>query len=188
MESDSTELPAAKATYSAHLGEDDINALKRLLGVGVCEIFSSSLEADRMLLTAPSFSFRLDSPTWVVVRSEWLETPGEWLDYYRLSVKVCPTPDGIKVAEDGALVEPSHILLVPSSNISAIEVLSLEDPSDGPGTERTTYDRAIRFFRGDGRHFCMAAQTSIAEQVHFSEDPVTITKLLDGCSVRLRIA
>ena len=188
MESESTEQPAANSFYSALLGEDDLTALKKLSGVGVYEIFSSSLEADRMLLTAPSFSVRLDSREWVVVRSECLETPGEWLDYYRLSVKVCDDPDGIEVAGDGALIEPSHILLVPSSNISSIEVLSLQDPCDGPGTERTAYDRAIRFFREDGRHFCIAAQTSIAEQVHFSEDPVTVAKLLDGCTVRLRIA
>jgi hypothetical protein len=155
--------------------------------LGIYEIFSSSLEADRMLLTAPSFSFPLGRDSWVVVRSEWLETPMERLDYFRLSVRLKSRPDEIEVAGDGALIEPSHILLVPGSKVVRIEVLSNEDPQDGIGVERVKYDHGIRFSREDGRDFCVIAQRSIAEQVHFTEEPAAMVKLLGGCFVRLKI-
>ena len=182
-----SEFAGERTIYTAHLQEDDLDALRRLLGVGIYEIFSSSLEADRMLLTAPSFSFRLGRDSWVVVRSDSLETPTEWLDYFRLSVSLKSRPDGIEVAGDGALMEPSHILLVPGSKVVRIEVLSIEDPQDGIGVERVKYDHGIRFYREDGRDFCVTAQRSIAEQIHFTEEPATMAKLLGECFVRLKI-
>ena len=182
-----SEFAGEKTIYTAHLQEDDLNALRRLLGLGIYgiyEVFSSSLEANRMLLTAPSFSFRLDHDSWAVVRSEWLETPAEFIDYFRLSVRLESRPDGIEVSVNGALINPSHILLVPGSRVVRIEVLSIKD---GTGIERVQYDHGIRFFREDGRDFCVTAQRSVAGQTHFTEEPATMVKLLEGCSVRLKI-
>ena len=119
-----------------------------------------------MLLTAPSFSFRLSRDSWVVARSEWLETPTERLDYFRLSVRLESRPYGIEFSVNGALINPSHILLVPGSRVVRIEVLAIKD---GTGIERVQYDYGIRFFREDGRDFCVTAQRSAAEQIHFTE-------------------
>ena len=172
------------SVYSAHLSSNEISTLSRLLGVGIYEIFASSLEVNRMLLTAPSLSFGLGDRSWLVLRSEWLETPSESLDYFRLSVRLRDQPDGIGTTPDGALIAPSHILLVPSAKIVAIEILVTDD---GVGSERVNYDSAFRFFREDGRDFCVATQQSIAAMCEFTEDHTTMATLLIGSSVRLRI-
>lgn len=176
----------ARRAYSAHISDDDVGVLRCLLGFGVYEIYSSSLRADRALLTAPSFSISLGRGLWAVVRSEWIETQ-EYNDYFRLTVRTQNAPEGIKITEGGGLVEPSQILLVPAAAVTAIEVLAVNYLGPGPKHERVSYDYAIRFLRRDGRHFCIAAEQSIAGHLEFTEDGAVMAKILEGRTIRLRI-
>ena len=120
------------------------------------------------------------------MRSEWIETQ-EYNDYFRLAVRIQNAPEGIKITETGSLVEPSQILLVPAAAVTAIEVLAVDYLGLGAKYEQVSYDHAIRFLRQDGRHFCIAAEPSIAGHLEFTEDAAAMAKILEACAIRLRI-
>lgn len=185
--------------YSRQLSPVSLLALRDLVGRIIHRVYSPCLQVHHRHLTSPSLSIPISEESaegwahrYVAFKCEWFETPEDSIDYWQLIVSSDETPDGIEYSSSRGLIAPCTIQTNGhNSPIQAVEIYTFSWPAaQQENGENVVYDRAIRFERKDGGSFCISCQLDgpgIATEIHFSDDEETISDLLKGATVRLRI-
>jgi hypothetical protein len=177
------------ALYERRLSVESIDVLRGVLGRSVCTFYSSHLDVMGRHVAASALSLSLFEPNQsVTIRADYFETPHTMTDYWQMHVHQQRYPHGVEI-QDGAMFAPCSITLFPSSPISAIEIYEAEGTArEKSEIENVLYDQAIIFRRVDGKFFCMACHLNgpgIAEDIHYTDDDVVLSQLLEISRLRL---
>jgi hypothetical protein len=177
--------------FEAKISQEGISALRKLLGVNVCRIFSPGLDVYDHLLSTPSLSIPVDGNGYVIVENSWMETPKEYIDYWQISVHSSQQPKDIKVAtvegiENVMQFPVSSINLQQASHIVRIYIYEAEW-EDPECEESVLYDKGVVFEREDGSRFCIMANESIADLLEFTKDEEEIERLIQESRCRIKL-
>jgi hypothetical protein len=154
--------PENVETIYAQMGTQDLEALRSTVGESPLEIFAPSIEVSNLWCAAQSFSIRLGE-RYLVIESDWNETPREILNYFTLRVTLSIQPKGIpRTFRDGRwiLAEPVSAISLgpPKSPVKAIKIL--ENVEVGK-REAVRYDSGLIFGLEDNRRFAVTTRQSI---------------------------
>ena len=176
---------------TVHLDDESQRSLMNLIGVRPSRILTPCIQLAGMHLTSPSLSIERARQSYSAISCVWFESPHTFKDYWHLSITETPSPAGIEVRSDGAIIAPCTINLFDATPISSIEIYNSRwDWSGGEAEERVEWDSAILFHLQDRRRFCVWCQVDgpgIATEVSFTESQELITGALIGAALRIRI-
>lgn len=172
------------------IADSGIDALRRVLGCDVLQLFTRAIAIHGPRVTAEDFSLALGNKKFCLIENDWADTPEAALDYYFLSATICDWPKGIgrSLNPSGieALLQPSSITLrPPAAPVTSIVIL---EHGESHGSESVRYDNGIVFSRADGYRFALFAEPSIVGQLEFSDNEDVITRLLEENGQRLRLS
>jgi hypothetical protein len=175
---------------TVHLDDGSRRSLKNLIGIFPWRILAPRIQVAGMHLTSPSLSIERGQ-SYSAISCVWFESPHTFKDYWRLSITEAPSPAGIEVRSDGAIVGPCTINLFHATPISAIEIYSSRwEWSDGEAEESVEWDSALLFHLQDRRRFCVWCQLDgpgIATEVSFTENHELMADILMEAALRIRI-
>lgn len=179
-------------TYERRLSNESLDVLKSVLGRSVSTFYSSHLDIMGRHITAPSLSLSLFEPNEsITVRADYFETPHTLTDYWQMHVHRQRYPHGVEV-RDGAMIAPCSIQLFPSSAITIVEIYEAQwTAGEGSEVENVFYDQSVVFRREDGKFFCMACHLNgpgIANDIHYTDDDVVLSQLLEISRLRLTLS
>lgn len=154
--------PVNVETICAQIGTQELDALRSTLGESPLEIFAPSIEVSNLWCAAQSFSIRLGE-RYLVIESDWKETPREILDYFILRVTLALQPKGIpRTFRDGRwlLGEPASTISLglPKSPVKTVTIL--ENVEVGK-QEAVQFDSGLMFSLEDNRRFAITTRRSI---------------------------
>lgn len=160
-----------------------------MLGQVVLDIFAPSTEVSNLWVSAPSVSIRKDG-RYLVIASDWRETPVQGLNWFTLSAELRGAPWDIPYTT----TPDNYIRLkAPFSSIrigppkSPVESILVLERGCSSGDEAVTYDSGLVFLLADGRRFAIVAMDSITGDLECTTHQVAIESLLKESRVRLRL-
>ena len=173
--------------FEARFSDESIDALRKILGLSVLQIFSPGLDVEDAYISSPNFSIPLDGKGYVVIEIEWLETPKHYLDYYQISASFSRKPKGVSVGNEEGIGE---VLNYPISSItlrplSPVVKITIHEQKDSEDDESIAYDRTIIFHREDGGKFSISAHDSIADLLDFTKDKAEINSIIEDSICRI---
>jgi hypothetical protein len=173
------------------LDEESMQSLERLIGITRWRILTPCIQVAGPHITSPSFSIPRGPQAYSAISCAWFETPHTFSDYWRLSVTEAPSPMGIDVRSDGAIIAPCTINLFQVTPISLIEIYSSRwEWASGEAEERVEWDSALLMHLQDRQRFCVWCQLDgpgIATEVSFTQSPDLIAEVLKEATLRMRI-
>ncbi|MEJ8757379.1 hypothetical protein WG947_10250 [Pontibacter sp. H259] len=173
---------------SKYIPERALVHVQQLLGEEVYKIYSKAIYVDinQHIFEANSFSMR-SKKDFVNFETNWKDYND--YEYYELSISKSDTPYGVKRGENGSLLTPSSISIVPASTITSIELYEDKDVEEWNSEERelitVKYDSAFLFYQADGNKFLIGVSETIADLTRFIRDEKAINERLEGLSKRL---
>lgn len=177
--------------FEARITDEGISALRGVLGLSPQQVFSPGVEVEDEFVSSPSYSIPMENRGWLIIENAWLETPKDYIDYYRLSVHSSPKPKDISV---GSKEHIGEVLNFPLSSISIgppspIVKIGIYEAgwSDPEGEESVAYDRALIFHRADGGRFAISTHDSIADLLDFTKVEQRVQEFIDSCRCRVSI-
>lgn len=183
--------------FQSCLSDEEVNFLKKLLGKPTPRLLSSGIEVKYPFIRASDFSMALEHNSeegYLVIENFWLETPEEYLDYYKLSVAISDSPMGILTSSQARAPGKPHIIYLNGSYssitparyeyITKICIFEASDESDD-GAEAICYDRAIVFYGANAPLFSLSTADGIADLLEFTESIEEIEAFVQSCRCRL---
>jgi len=141
-------------------------------------IWAPSIQVSGSASLSESLSIDGRDGLWVTLRSKWLETEGDELDYWQLLAEVA---DGTSIDSEAA----SSIALPSASPIVSIDVLVATHVDDNV---RIEHDAALIFNHADGTVFYIGPDASMSEMVEFVADVDEVEKVRSSLKHRLTIS
>jgi hypothetical protein len=181
--------PIERPHSTCRLPEEQVRTLRLLLGQPVLKLYSPSLEARRFWYAAPSFSMRVGSE-YLVVESDWADTPEEALDHHVLAVSLADHPKDVARSFDAQgrkmIRHPVSSVRIgePPSPVHSIAVLEREERGRN---EHVRYDAGLLFSLADGRRFVLATPLSIIGGLECATVESAIEELLAEVEIRLTL-
>ena len=166
-------------------------ALASLAGCKIQTLLSESADvaAGQSLIEVMSVSIQLAKKRFLVIESDWGDTPKEWLDYHCLSARIAGAPRGIrynpKPPKNGAHYANDHLSLRLGAEASVATVEVLEAHAAGE-RESVTYDAGILITRTDGLKVAVIRADSILGALLIVHAPSEIKQATADLKVRLR--
>jgi hypothetical protein len=181
--------------FEERITKEGIKALRQIIGLSPPQIFSPGIDVDGEFISSPNYSIPLKSKRknfgWLNIKIEWLETPKECINYYRISLNLSDKPKDIKVISDEHFKE---VLDFPLSSISTyspsliLKITIHEETWQATECEESiAYDRAIIFHREDESRFSISASDTIADLLEFTKSEQRIKEIIENCRCRLTI-
>lgn len=171
-----------------------LDALRMLIGESVNSLYAEGLDANPSSCVAPYFVHRFGGArlgTFLIIESDWADTPDEAIDYHELVVAVENRPREIpwRLEPGGG---PGGTIHWPYSSFVVVPRIIVESVSIWVRTETgeadsVSYDAGIVLHGSDSREVAIFAHESIAGGVEASTDPATIEDLKHDCSLRIRL-
>lgn len=175
--------------FTHRLSEHDLESLQAMIGQTVLEIHAPSIVVSNLWLSAPSVSIRRNG-RYLVIASEWRETPVQGLNWFILSAELQKSPKDISFT----ITSQGHIQLkAPVSSISIgppkspVDSILVLERSCSYSKEGVLYDSGLVFALADGRRFAVAAMDSISGDLECTTHEVAIQSLINESRVRLTI-
>jgi len=175
-------------TYT--LEDSAVNTLRGLLGRPVYNLYTSSLEVDGDRVVAPHYSIPLPGGRFLVVQSDWGDTPREAIDYHVIGVDVSDSPPGVEVGpgEDGRVGIKAPFSAVRlrhgGAAISEVSVRVFEEVSECEGVR---YDAAILFEYEGGTQFLLEVNDSISGGLRYTGSSTDIAQVCLRCPERIGV-
>ena len=166
--------------YIHLIPDGELALLRSLMGFPVCLLYTRSVEVYDWGVVACDFSLDLRTHRYLVIESDWGDTPQTGIDYHMIHLALQDWPKGVdRVRSDEGiefLEQPSVVhLRIPASPLSSVKILAHRESR---GSEVVHYDQALIFTRADGYRFSLAAHQSIAGGLEFTDDEGLIEHLL----------
>lgn len=177
-----------KNRYIALISEDGVAALRKLIGVEIATILTTTVDVYDVLVTAPHFSIPLRDDRYIIMENDWDVTPEERFDICQMMVSIAASPKNIAVGEvEGVecLLPPvTRIHIRPPSGITRIEIYTTDRDAR---REAVSYDSAVVFRLSDGRGLAIAPEASAWELVEYTEEPSEIKRYTTHSSLRVKL-
>ena len=179
-------------TLASQLDEESLQALSHLSTCRIQTLMSESCRvvAGSSLLEVISLSIPLEDHRFVVIESDWRDTPKERLDYHCLSVRLAEAPKGFffdrAPAKNGAPYRFDHlnVALGAIDRVAAIEILEAVQVGD---EESVTYDAGLLVTRRNGAKFALVRTDSILGSMRLAHTPDDVEAVVANLVVRERI-
>ncbi|MBU8976389.1 hypothetical protein JI752_009590 [Lysobacter sp. MMG2] len=173
------------------LDQESEDAIALLPGCKMQSLLSESadIQAGQSLIQVLSVSIQLEKERFLVIESDWRDTPKEWLDYHCLSVRLAGAPRGIRYnpnpPKNAAPYTFDHLSVHLGAAVSVATVDVLEACVAGE-LESVTYDAGLLVTRTDGLKIGIIRADSIIGALLIAHTPRDIDELLAGLTVRVR--
>lgn len=142
---------------------------------------------DQGTAVAASFSLELSRNRYVVVESEWGDTPEGGIDFHVMSAAVCPTPKNVTVGPGYGgyvtLQRPLSIVRL-EHGLGLLSRISVYTRDESSEEEEVRYDVGLLFEYDDGRRFALTANESIAGGLRYTNKEEHLAAL---CADELRL-
>lgn len=179
--------------FCQHMDEASIEALSVLLGSNIQSLFSPDCDIDvgSALITVPSVSIPIGPEKFIVLDSDWTDTPEEWINYFFLSARVASAPKDIfydpNPGPGGANYKADHLSfhLGPTASVQSIEILCATETGL---EESVSYDAGLLITRRDGLKFAIVRQQSITAFLQIAHTDQDIARVTTGLDVRRIVA
>jgi hypothetical protein len=174
--------------YEARIESGGLNALAELIGVQIGQVYCPAVEVLGTWIVAASFTIALPTSRFLVLSSEWLETPVHCLDYFQLSAVVSDEPGGIQLVEAPGgghdLGYPvSSIAIAPPLLVTRIGVYTTCDSSDSLA-ESVEYDGLVVLEATGGNRIAFLAEQSIAGRLELTLDQDLVARAIEHSQLR----
>jgi hypothetical protein len=149
---------------------------------------SCRVDAGSSLLEVMSVSIEIDQSRFIVITSDWSDTPKEALDYHHLSIRVARLPRGISYTPKpptGGTYKCDH-LAVCLGAMAPVAKVELLDASENGEVESVVYDAGIVVTRRDGLRIAIVRVDSILGALHIAHTAADIQAATKGLRVRTR--
>lgn len=174
-----------------HLDNESDKALALLVGCRLQTLMSESsdIQVGSTLIEVLSVSMQLDKRCFIVIESDWDETPQEWMNFHRLSVRISESPKNIRYdtapSGTGGNYYFDHFSLHfgAESPVATIEVL--EATVEGE-RESVTYDAGLLITRQDGMKAAIVRVDSILGSLQIAHTAADIAAVTEGLVARYR--
>jgi hypothetical protein len=171
------------------IDEESERALALLARAEIQTLLSEScdINARSSLLEVVSVSIQIDKRRFIVITSDWSDTPKEALDYHLLSVRLDQVPRGIyynpSPPKNRGNYKCDHlsIRLGAMTPVAKVEVLEASEDGD---TESVVYDAGIVVTLRDGLQVAIVRANSIIGALQIAHTPSDIQAATDGLVVR----
>ena len=153
--------------FGSRISVEGMSILESMLENGIQCLFSPSFEIhykSPQIITTRSISIPIERKKYVVIESDWEETPEDAIDFYFISVNLSEKPKGIKVTENNDHTDWIHhhplsqLCLGAISKVQNIKVFEYEEIGE---QEKVIFDSAIIIEREDGIKICITHEHSI---------------------------
>lgn len=147
---------------------EQLQRLRKMLGSKVLQLYTTHIDVELDCLSMPHVSIPCGED-YLVVETDWADTPKHFIDYHEWSITLETAPKGITVAG-----WRGHTVLGPCSAIRLaqrdcrIGRISVFDYSEEYSDESVHYDAGIVFTLDGEQEFLLAAQESIAGQLEYT--------------------
>ncbi|TNJ32646.1 hypothetical protein [Arenimonas terrae] len=176
---------------SQRFDEESERAIGQLVGSEIQTLLSESCDitVGDSVLEVMSVSIPIGARKFIVIESDWADTPKDWLDYHLLSVRVANAPRGIyynhKPPKNTGNYRMDHlsVRLGAVARVASIEVL---EASEQGVAESVVYDAGLVITRADGLKFAIVRADSILGALNIAHVPSDIGELTRGLVVRAR--
>ncbi|EGI76020.1 hypothetical protein [Hylemonella gracilis] len=166
------------------------SALKQLAGAEIHTLLSESCDIaigesllEVMSVSIPIFGGR----SFIVIESDWADTPKDWLDYHLLSVRVAKAPRGIYYnhnAPKGGVNYRSDHLSIRLGAVARVSSIQILEAFEQGASESVVYDAGLIVTRSDGLRFAIVRAQSIRGSLNVAHAPRDIEQLTQGLAVR----
>jgi hypothetical protein len=164
-------------TITRQLSPEELTRVSMVLGKTVPVLFAPALDVDWPLVAARSYSIPLGPDEYLVIASDWDDTPETAIDYHTMEVEILDHPKGV-----AAINKVCRVNIDPPPS-PVVEVMILEREA-ARGSESVLYDSALVFTLADERRFAIGAHQSIAGGVDCLLAPIALDALFEDCKVR----
>jgi hypothetical protein len=173
-----------------HFDPESETALQLLLGAEIQSLLSENCDVSigESLLEVMSVSIPIGGGRFIVIESDWADTPKDWLDYHLLTVRVAKGPRGIhynhKPSENGASYKLDHlnVRLGAVARVSSIQILQANEEG---ASESVVYDAGLLVTRTDGLRFAIVRADSILGALNIAHTPKEFEQITRGLAVRM---
>lgn len=173
-----------------HFDPESEHALQLLLGAEIQSLLSESCDVaiGESLLEVMSVSIPIGDGRFIVIESDWADTPKDWLDYHVLSVRVVKAPRGIhynhRPPKNSANYKFDHlsVRLGAVARVSSIQILQANEQGT---SESVVYDAGFVVTRADGLRFAIVRVESILGALNIAHTPQDIEQITRGLAVRM---
>ena len=176
---------------SQRFDRESEKALELLVGAEIQTLLSESCEiaVGESVLEVMSVSIPIGARKFIVIESDWADTPKDWLDYHLLSVRQAKAPRGVyynhKPPQNGGNYRCDHlsIRLGAVARVASVEVLEAFEQGTA---ESVVYDAGLLITRVDGLRFAIVRANSILGALNIAHAPSDIHELTQNLVVRAR--
>ena len=169
------------------LEDTEVDLLQGLLLLKLGALVTRTLDVWPVHAEVRDLALRRHDGRYVIIASDWSDTPQEALDYHHIEVFLSDSPLGVPVSvnERGAesLGDPCSLIHIhPPERITAI---SIYDRREACGIESVHYDAGLLFDLADGRRFLLSTPDSILGGLEYSAEASRIAEFTFERSARL---
>ncbi|WP_374539251.1 hypothetical protein [Chitinimonas taiwanensis] len=164
-------------------------ALRMLASSEIQTLLSESCEIriGESILEVMSISIPIGGGKFIVIESNWADTPNDWLDYHLLSVRVANAPRSIyysdKPPKNGANYRLDH-LSVHLGEVARVSSIQILEASDQSVSDSVVYDAGLLVTRVDGLRFAIVRTDSIIGALNIAHRPQDIEQITRGLAAR----
>lgn len=174
-----------------HLDRKSKAALALLSGCRLQTLMSASsdIQVGSAVIEVLSVSIQLDKRRFIVIESDWDETPEEWMNFHTLSVRISETPKNIRYASSPPSNEGNYhfdhfsLHLGAESPVATIEVLEATVVGE---RESVVYDAGLLITRQDGLKVAIVRVDSILGSLQIAHTAADIAAITEGLVVTSR--
>lgn len=179
--------------FERRLTDDEIASLALLLDRTTFSIFTPTVDVYDDRIAAQHFSLSPSGvESYVVLGSDWCDTPRDGVDYHEINVKLEPWPRGIPRVPDPTgngreiMGQPVSVIHF-APGTAAIGHIAVLARADGTSAESVEYDTAVIFTLKDGSQFGLFTPGSIVGGLVFSRDQAVLRGISGRSSVRVQL-
>lgn len=174
------------AEFTNRISPNEEDFLRGVVGSVIRTAYARQVEVSDQGVWARAHSLFIAEGKFLVLESDWSDTPTLGLDYHMLEVAASDWPKGIGRVKQpqwkfAAQAYSSSIRLSgdTSSPIAAVQVLESEEVED---EESVHFDSGLLFHREDGSRFLFYPPNGILGGLLLSSDPAIIDEQLASAS------
>lgn len=149
---------------------------------------SAGIHAGSSLLQVMSVSIQLDTKRFVVLDSDWADTPKDWLDYHVMAARLASAPKGIKYnpkpPRGGGNYGFDHVRLELKGRPAVVGIKVLEAGESGEH-DSLAYDAGLVIQCADGTEVAIVREDSILGAMVIAHTPADIDRVTEGLRVRI---
>lgn len=172
------------------LDDAALEALQMLLGTPANQLFTAGLDMERGRAVAPSFSLGLPDRRFVIIESDWCETPQDGIDYHIMKVSVAETPKDVRVGPDEngyRVIQRPHSTVRLHPEGAALVKISVHTRDEATECERVRYDAVMIFEYEGGWRFALSTNESIAGGLRYTDSSDDLKEMQMECPERVAV-